>query len=273
MIAARLATTRLRAPHSLSTLPLRFYSTPTTAAPTAPKPLVISRFWKKTFAEESEDGFRIKLDGKPLKNPEGTVIVIPKENRILATMVAGEWEEQERLLKSSSLPMTSIAVRGIELAKAPETRAGVIETMFRYLDTDSILYMQDSHKNLIALQEKHWRPIINWASTEFSVPITPTFEITSVRQTPEAIAKFKDFLESLTPIQLAAFERAVLSSKSFLIATAILKRGVSVDFAVEAARVEVNFQVQKWGEVLDAHDIDREALRRDLGSVTCCLLD
>ncbi|ORY37901.1 ATP12-domain-containing protein [Rhizoclosmatium globosum] len=238
----------------------------TTAAATATpaaaaKPLVISRFWKKAFPEESSDGIRIKLDGRTLKNPEGVEIVVPRENKILASLVAAEWEEQERLLKSSSLPMTSIAVRGIELGKAPETRKGVIETMFRYLDTDSILYMQDGPQNLVDLQEKYWRPIINWAAAEFQVPITPTFEI------------FSAFIESLTPMQLAAFERAVLSSKSFLIGTAILKRGVTVDFATDAARVEVNFQVQKWGEVLDAHDVDYQALKRDLGSVTCCLLD
>ncbi|KAJ3286245.1 ATP synthase complex assembly protein atp12 [Rhizoclosmatium sp. JEL0117] len=253
----------------------RCYTTAAATATPAPaaKPLVISRFWKKAFPEESTDGIRIKLDGRTLKNPEGVEIVVPRENKILASLVAAEWEEQERLLKSSSLPMTSIAVRGIELGKAPETRKGVIETMFRYLDTDSILYMQDGPQNLVDLQEKYWRPIINWAAAEFQVPITPTFEIFSVRQTPEAIAKLKAFIESLTPMQLAAFERAVLSSKSFLIGTAILKRGVTVDFATDAARVEVNFQVQKWGEVLDAHDVDYQALKRDLGSVTCCLLD
>ncbi|KAI9352628.1 ATP12-domain-containing protein [Obelidium mucronatum] len=254
------------------------YSTATatasaSAASTKPKPVVISRFWKAAFPEEKTDGIRIKLDGRTLKNPDGVEVVVPKSNRILASLVAGEWEESDKLLKSSSLPMTSIAVRGIELQKSPETRAGVIDVMFRYLDTDSILYMQDDHQNLIDLQEKYWRPIINWASAEFQVPITPTFEIFSVRQTPEALTKLRKYVESLTPMQLAAFERAVLSSKSFLIGTAILKRAVTVDFAVNAARVEVNFQVQKWGEVLDAHDVDHQALKRDLGSVTSCLLD
>ncbi|KAJ3251894.1 ATP synthase complex assembly protein atp12 [Chytriomyces hyalinus] len=249
---------------------LRRYST-TAASPSA-KPTAVSRFWKKSLPSQSADGFRIKLDGRTLKNPDGAEIVIPTQNPILANLVAAEWEEMDKLIKAGSLPMTSISVRGIELAGAPETREGVITNLFRYLDTDSILYMQDGSEDgtegILELQEKYWTSIINWVSAEFQVPITPTYGISSVTQTPEAISKLRQFVEALSPIHLAAFERAVLSSKSFLISTALLKRGISVDFAVAAARVEVDFQVMKWGEVLDAHDVDYHALRRDLGSIS-----
>ncbi|KAI8607748.1 hypothetical protein BC830DRAFT_1157898 [Chytriomyces sp. MP71] len=254
----------------------RRHSTAVSASAAKTAPASVSRFWKKAFPAQAEDGIRIMLDGRKLKNPDGHEIVIPLSQKRLANLVAGEWEEQERLIKAASLPMTSVAVRGIELANSPETCAGVVTNLLRYLDTDSILYMQDGTQpgteGILALQDTYWHPILAWISREFNVPVAHTYGIASVAQSRETIDSLTHFVASLSPLHLAAFERAVLSSKSFLIATAVLKRAVGVDFAVKAARVEVDFQVQKWGEVLDAHDVDYHALRRDLGSVVAALL-
>ncbi len=62
-----------------------------------------------------------------------------------------------------------------------------------------------------------------------------------------------------------AFEKACMRSKSFLIALALIESGISVEQAVRAARVEVLHQIEKWGEVEDAHDVEHEAMRGELG--------
>ena len=46
-------------------------------------------------------------------------------------------------------------------------------------------------------------------------------------------------------------ERAVYTSKSFIIALALVQRHISVEEAALASHVEVNSQIDKWGEVED----------------------
>jgi len=49
-----------------------------------------------------------------------------------------------------------------------------------------------------------------------------------------------------------AFERAVYSSKSFIIALALVKGRLGVEEASLASSVEVDAQIEKWGEVEDS---------------------
>lgn len=49
-----------------------------------------------------------------------------------------------------------------------------------------------------------------------------------------------------------AMERATYSSKSFLIGLALVMRRLDVDQAAQAAHVEVNSQIELWGEVEDS---------------------
>lgn len=49
-----------------------------------------------------------------------------------------------------------------------------------------------------------------------------------------------------------ALERAIHATKSFVIALALVKRRLNVDQASDAAGVEVNSQIERWGEVEDS---------------------
>ena len=50
---------------------------------------------------------------------------------------------------------------------------------------------------------------------------------------------------------LTAMERATYSSKSFLIGLALTLRRITAEQAAQASHVEVNSQIEKWGEVED----------------------
>ena len=89
------------------------------------------------------------------------------------------------------------------------------------------------------------------------------------------------WVAALPAWELAALERGVLAAKSLLVAARLvvewspLFRHLRVDgaerFGVEeaarAASLEVAWQIERWGEVEDTHDVDREDLKRQLGSV------
>ena len=48
-----------------------------------------------------------------------------------------------------------------------------------------------------------------------------------------------------------ALERAVYTSKSFIIGLALTLRHINAEQAALASHVEVNSQIEKWGEVED----------------------
>ncbi|KAI9316554.1 hypothetical protein DFJ73DRAFT_613433, partial [Zopfochytrium polystomum] len=179
-------------------------------------------------------GFRIFLDKRTLKSTGGSEIVVPPQYPLLASLVAGEWEGQPGLIKSSSLPVTSLVVRGTQ--SIAEVRDEVIENLLRYLHTDSVCYHQDeSEENApVELQNKYWNSIIDWANREFGVNVNKTYSIMSIRQDDRTVDVFRKELQTMTPLELAAFERAVMTSKSFLIALALVKREIGVEFATQA---------------------------------------
>ena len=51
---------------------------------------------------------------------------------------------------------------------------------------------------------------------------------------------------------MIAFERAVFTTKSFIIALAVLKGRIGLEQAAQAAHVEVSSQIERWGEVEDS---------------------
>lgn len=48
------------------------------------------------------------------------------------------------------------------------------------------------------------------------------------------------------------FERNVMASKSFIIALALSEGHLTVEEAAQAAHVEVQSQIERWGEVEDS---------------------
>lgn len=57
-----------------------------------------------------ENGFVVTLDNRPLKTPSGNKLHLPQTKRILATLVATEWENQDKILKTHTLPVVSVLV-------------------------------------------------------------------------------------------------------------------------------------------------------------------
>jgi ATP synthase F1 complex assembly factor 2 len=49
----------------------------------------------------------VKLDQRDLKTPGGAKLVIPSNRRLLALLIANEWENQSEVLKQHSLPVVS----------------------------------------------------------------------------------------------------------------------------------------------------------------------
>ncbi|KAG8962674.1 ATP synthase complex assembly protein atp12 [Tulasnella sp. 419] len=258
-----------------SPLVLRFNSTNATSSGVPPITQMnraetsMKRFWKTVGIQERNEHFVIALDKRALKTPGGNVLEIPKNKPLAATLIAQEWENQEKLIKPYALPMTSLASRAIDGLRDESTRAGVRAALLKYLDTDTICYHEDSPKALVRLQKEHWDPLLEWAQKEFGVKINVIDSLFGEGQPAPTRRILEAVIECFDEWELAAFERAVYSTKSFILALALVKGRLTAEQAAVASHVEVASQIETWGEVEDSHDVDHRDIRRQLGSVAC----
>lgn len=140
------------------------------------------------------------------------------------------------------------------------------------------------------LQVQTAQPIVSYLVDRVwpGVELRPAFEGNNIMPTPQPLETqhvVRGWVMNLPPFELAGLERAALASKSLLIAARLVVEwseelkhlrhekdqagayGFGIEEAAEASSLEVTWQTRKWGEVEDTHDVDREDIRRQLGSV------
>ena len=133
---------------------------------------------------------------------------------------------------------------------------------------------------LVQLQKERWDPILAWTSQNFHLPPIRIFnDILGVEQDQRIVRALRHYISTYDEWDLAALERIIRTSKSFLIGVRLLesiKAGKEADFGVkeaaEAAEVEVASQTERWGEVEDTHDVDHADLRKTLASTACAVV-
>lgn len=131
-------------------------------------------------------------------------------------------------------------------------------------------FYQDYPPQLVDLQRQYWDPLLSWARTTFDVKIDIFTSILLNSQPAETKQKLATVLADFDSWEMAgtnfnyhhfqhsilnycqAMERATYTTKSFIIALAIVKKHLTAEEASLAAQVEVASQIQRWGEVEDS---------------------
>ncbi len=74
----------------------------------------MKRFYKDTAVDAGEGGFRVLLDGKPMRTPAKATLVVP--TRALAEAIAAEWAgvPDKAEINAAHLPLTRLAATGID---------------------------------------------------------------------------------------------------------------------------------------------------------------
>lgn len=231
----------------------------------------LKRFWKTVNIEPQGDSLTVKLDNRALKTPSGSPLLVPQHKKLVATLIASEWENQTSILKHHALPMTSLTARAIDAMMDEATRTETRAALLKYLDTDTICFHQDDPPPLVRLQDEHWIPLLDWARSEFNVEIKTFDSVLFYAQPKETKQKFDEVMSKFDPWQMAAMERATYTTKSFIIAFALVHKRITAEQAALATQVEVSSQIERWGEVEDSHDVDYHDVRRHVASAACLL--
>lgn len=263
--------------------------------------------------ETDDGGHQIYLDTRPVRKANKDILTVPAEKRHLATAIALEWDQLVSAYQATKyhyIPLTSLINRAFDIQDAEaagnaKVRENIVGMLMRYLTTDTLLCWapeKDIHtppslkdgqekwqgESLRTRQMRTAAPIINfltsnvWPGVEI-VPVLAEDSIMPIPQPEITQQVIRGWISGLPAFELAGLERAVLATKSLLVATRLLVewsaefqgledaslegKRFGIEEAAEASTVEVRWQTTQWGEVEDTHDVEKEDLRRQLGGV------
>lgn len=210
------------------------------------------RFYKAASAAESGGAFAVLLDGKPAKTPARNALALP--NAALAAAVVAEWNAVESTIDPARLPLTRLANLAIDaVARVPQP---VVDEIVQYAATDLVFYRAADPEGLVSLQSERWNPVLEWAAAQLGARFSLAEGVVHVRQTDESLAAVRDAAEKLSkPFALAATASTTNIGGSALIALALADGALTGDEAWNAAHVDEQWNIIRWGE-------DGEAQRR-----------
>ncbi|KAJ3939531.1 ATP synthase mitochondrial F1 complex assembly factor 2 [Colletotrichum fioriniae] len=250
------------------------------------------RFWNDVSVQEVDGALQVHLDSRPLRHPNTKEIIrLPPSKQHLASALAIEWDfitSAEQATKQHLIPLTSLICRAIDIAADDaaegKIREHVANTLMRYLDTDAVLCWappagatdtrNDAGESLRDVQKRSADAVVG--------ALTGRYRAAEAGGGGEEVVQ--GWVMGLDAWELTGLERAVLAGKSLLGAARLVvewsegpvgeyrdKSGKGGKFGVEEAAtalsLEVTWQTGAWGEVEDTHDVEKEDLRRQLGSV------
>ncbi|KAM0282260.1 hypothetical protein ACHAQH_003124 [Verticillium albo-atrum] len=183
-------------------------------------------------------------------------------------------------------------------------RAQIATTVMRYFDTDAMLCWapppgpmdtrNEAGEGLRDVQARTARDVLGFLTAHVwpGTTVEPVLDGDSIAPRPQAEGVrdvVKGWVRGLSAWELAGLERAVLAGKSLVAASRLIvewsedepagglrpaagvEGGEVTKFGVEqaavATSVEVSWQTGRWGEVEDTHDVEKEDIRRQFGSV------
>ena len=106
-----------------------------------------------------------------------------------------------------------------------------------------------------------WNPLVHQFESTFQcqLPVTETVFLDEIPI--ETKNKVKHYLNSFDPHSLFGLQFILDNLKSLVLSLALINKTITVDESVRLSRLEQEFQIQKWGQVEWAHDLDLNLLR------------
>jgi chaperone required for assembly of F1-ATPase len=228
---------------------------PIEAARRAMRPPLPRRFYREAAVDEAEDGFRVMLEGRPVRTPARRFLAAP--TRALADALTAEWNAQGKSIDPATMPLTRLANSIIDgVANAPEPVAAEIA---KYLGSDLLLYRAEGPQGLLERQAQHWDPLIAWAREALGARFVLAQGVVHVAQPQGAVTSARAAVPG-DPWRLGAIHVITTLTGSALIALALMRGRLTADQAWDAAHVDEDWNMEQWGR--DDIALERRAARR-----------
>ena len=204
----------------------------------------MKRFWKTVTTEQTPDGWRVLLDGRPVSTPARRPCVVPVAP--MAAVIAEEWAAQEEQVRPLEMPMTRTAATCLDRVEPQEE--AIRDTLATYGESDLLCYRATHPEALIHRQQQSWDPILDWAETTFDAPLERGSGVMHVAQPERSTINLANSLRVCTPWQLTAMADLIQMSGSLVLALAVFHKHLRPEEAWSLSRLDEQWNIEEWGE-------------------------
>ena len=211
----------------------------------------MKRFYKDVTVKESDTGYQICLDGRPVRSPAKAIIIVPTPE--LAEAVQAEWQAVDEDIQPEDMPLYSMAVTVTD--RVTPQRQTLANELAAYLHDDVLRYRSEEDLDLAARQTEKWDPWLSWAAEAcgLKLPVTGGLMPLTADKAVEQI--ILDRLNPLGDARFGCLYRAATLSGSVVLGLAFEEGLVNADDVFETAFLDELYQNSLWGT-------DEEAERR-----------
>ncbi|MCU0893574.1 MAG: ATPase [Rhodospirillales bacterium] len=216
------------------------------------------RFYKTAAAsladgDEEGSGYRVSLDGRPIRTPGGRPLILPTQ--AVAEAIAEEWERQTDRIDVAAMAFTRLAATAVD--RVAEGRPAVIEMLLSYAGADALCYRAEEPIDLVLRQQQRWQPLLDWAAESLGARLVVTLGILPVAQPEPALAALRLVLDGMDSWELTALAVIAQACGSLVLALALARGRIQPAEAFALSQLDESYQIERWGE-------DAEAARRRL---------
>lgn len=208
----------------------------------------MKRFYKSAAVSQSDQGFAIHLDGKPVKTPAKNFLVLP--GAALADAIAAEWAEQGEDIDAHAMRLTRLANSAID--RVVEHRDIVVSEIAGYAETDLVCYRASTPEELARRQEDGWGPLVLWMKDRHGIGFDTTTGLLPIPQSSNCIDTVRSVVETFGGFQLAGLHLVTVCCGSIAIGLAVADGRIDGATAWELSLIDETYQIEEWSEDPDA---------------------
>jgi chaperone required for assembly of F1-ATPase len=204
------------------------------------------RFYKEVVVaapDAEHTGYRILLDGKPIKTPSRATLAVPRKP--LAQAVAEEWSAQEGVIRPETMILTKLANTAIDRV-APDP-AHAREQILVLARSDVVCYRAETPADLVERERQAWDPVLAWLKERFGASLRSASGIGFVAQDDAAIAALSAALLQRNAFFIAGLYAAAALLGSVVLALALSEGELDSEEAFSRANLDKIYQAERWG--------------------------
>lgn len=203
----------------------------------------LKRFWTEAKGVPVEGGFAVQLDGRAVKTPAKSALVVP--TRAVAQAIAAEWDAQTGKVDPNTMPFTRTANAAID--KVGTQHGEVADLLSEYGDSDLLCYRADTPVELVERQTAQWDPMLQWAHEAMGVTLEPRIGIIHAPQDSASLDILRAKTHAFSAFELAAFHDLVSLSGSLILGFASTTQSFSAEHLWDISRLDDLWQEEQWG--------------------------
>ena len=210
----------------------------------------MKRFYEQVALQKSTDGYGLLLDGRALKTPMKTTLMVPGKS--LAEAIQAEWQAVEDEIAPMAMPMTALAFTCID--RVMTQRDELVRQMVQYAGNDLICYREDGDQLLAEKQNQSWNRWTEWAASELGMKFQMTAGIMPIDQPAGVAEKAAEQLAELSDWHVTLLVRLASLGGSFTLAMAFIKGAMDAQEFYQLSHLDELYQMEKWGADAEAQE-------------------